>query len=855
MELIERGAYLAALGEHLGSAVAGHGRLVLVGGEAGVGKTSLVRAFADEQSDNARIAWGACDGLFTPEPLGPLLDLAGELGGGLTDMLADDVPRREVFAAALEALGSTPTIAVVEDAHWADEATLDLLRFLGRRLDGVTALVIATYRDDEIGPQHPLRTVLADVETRRRIALPPLSESGVRALAEGSDFDPGELYRQTGGNPFYVTEVLAAGGSGVPSSVRDAVLARAARLDRAGRDVLDASAVIGSPTHVALLEAVLGGPPQGLDECLAVGVLQAVDGEIGFRHELARRAVEEAIEPVRRADLHGRALATLRAGSDADDARLAHHAEAAGNADAVLEHARAAGAKAAELGAHREAAEQYARALRFADGLPSAEIAGLLERRSYECSLTLQVEEALGAARQALDRYRELGDRLKEGDLLRWTSRVAYFAARLDEADELLQAAVEVLEELPLGRELALAYATMAHRAQVRLDDDQAEAWGERALALAEKLGEREITVNALTSLGACDVFAGRGQTRLEQSLVLAQRDGTDEQVARVYSALVFAACRNRDWAAADRWLEEGIEYTTERDLDDHRNYLVAWRADASLERGRWDEAAADARQALDHPHAVLHRVWSLLVLGTLRARRGDPDVWAALDEAAELVRENPPQRNVPYQLVRGEAALLEGDLARAQTELGTMAVVDVVDRWMAGQLEVWRRRAGLPAEETGPVPEPFERELAGDWAAAATLWEQLDTPYNAAWALAGSEDEEQLRRSHELLLGLGARPAAAIVASKLRERGVRGLARGPRTTTQENPAGLTRRELEVLALVAEGLTNAEIAARLFISVKTAEHHVSAILGKLGVDSRYEAAKLAAQDRELASPR
>jgi hypothetical protein len=357
MELIERGAYLAALGEHLGAAVAGHGRLVLVGGEAGVGKTSLVRAFADEQADHARIAWGACDGLFTPEPLGPLLDLAGELGGGLLNMLAEDVPRREVFAAALDELGSKPTIAVIEDAHWADEATLDLLRFLGRRLDGVTALVIATYRDDEIGPQHPLRTVLADVETRRRIALPPLSESGVRALAEGSDVDPAELYRQTGGNPFYVTEVLATGGSGVPSSVRDAVLARAARLDRAGGDVLDATAVLGGQTHVALLEAVLGEAPQGLDECLAIGVLQAVDGEVGFRHELARRAVEEAIEPVRRAELHGRALATLRASSDADDARLAHHAEAAGDADAVLEHARAAGAKAAELGAHREAAE------------------------------------------------------------------------------------------------------------------------------------------------------------------------------------------------------------------------------------------------------------------------------------------------------------------------------------------------------------------------------------------------------------------------------------------------------------------------------------------------------------------
>src|SRR5919109_1625179 len=270
MELIERGAYLAALGEHLGSAVAGHGRLVLVGGEAGVGKTSLVRAFTEEQAGNARVAWGACDGLFTPEPLGPLHELQ------LTDALGDDRPRREVFAAALEELGSRTTIAVVEDVHWADEATLDFLRHIGRRLDGVTALVIATYRDDEVGPTHPLRSVLGDVELARRIALPPLTEEGVRALAQGSDVDPGELYRLTGGNPFYVTEVLAAGGSGVPPSVRDAVLARAARLEAAARQVLDAAAVVGMETSVPLLEEVLGEPPSGLDDCLASGVLQSL---------------------------------------------------------------------------------------------------------------------------------------------------------------------------------------------------------------------------------------------------------------------------------------------------------------------------------------------------------------------------------------------------------------------------------------------------------------------------------------------------------------------------------------------------------------------------------------------------
>jgi DNA-binding CsgD family transcriptional regulator/tetratricopeptide (TPR) repeat protein len=851
VELVEREAQLAALGQHLDAAAAGRGRVALVGGEAGVGKTALVKAFAAERAGGARVVRAACDGLFTPQPLGPLFELAEPLG------LTVDGPRHEVFAATLAALEPGPTVAIVEDVHWADEATLDLLRFLGRRLDRTRTLLIATYRDDELAPHHPLRVVLGDVGGDRRITLAPLSEAGVRALADGSDVDPGELYRLTGGNPFFVTEVLAAGSTAVPESVRDAVLARASQLGPAARKVLDAAAVVGGRAELQVLEAVLDEQPAGLEECLAAGVLQSGAGEIAFRHELARRAVEEALEPLRRARLHHRVLDVLRRTDGTDMARLAHHAEMAGVADAVLEYAPAAADAATRLGAHREAAEQYARALRFRDALPAEAVAKLLEARAYECYLNDWIEEALRAAEDALERYRALGNPLREGGMLGAISRLAYLDARIEDARRAALEAIAVLERFPPGRELVLAYANMAQLAQIELRIDSALAWGERTLQLAEQVGSTRLAVDALTTMGIAEAIAGRGVARLEESLERALAGSTDDCVARAYGALVFAAVRRRDWTAADHWLKEGLSYTAERDLDNRRLYLLGWRAAASLDRGRWDEAAMDCETVLRHPHARLSRVWALIALGLLRARRGDPEVWAPLDEALELTRGEVPQKRIPLGLVRAEAAYLAGDPARALEEMGSLPVSALVDRWIAGKLAVWRRRAGAEPEPTGPIAEAYELELTGDHVGAAVAWELLGCPYDSAMALAGSDAEEDLRTSHEAFVALGARPAAALAARRLRERGARGIPRGPRPATRAHPAGLTPRELEVAHLVAEGLRNMDIAARLVISEKTVDHHVSSILGKLGVRSRSEVGRevAALEDRELLQPR
>jgi len=165
MELLERGAFLESLEGRLAAARNGEGCMVLLGGEAGIGKTALARAFCDRHGADARILWGACDALRTPRPLGPLLDITREVGGELARLVSAEPTRHRLFAAFLDLLGPAgrPVVAVVEDAHWADEATLDLLVFLGRRVAGSQAVVLVTYRDDEVGPEHPLRTVIGDL--------------------------------------------------------------------------------------------------------------------------------------------------------------------------------------------------------------------------------------------------------------------------------------------------------------------------------------------------------------------------------------------------------------------------------------------------------------------------------------------------------------------------------------------------------------------------------------------------------------------------------------------------------------------------------------------------------------------
>jgi DNA-binding CsgD family transcriptional regulator len=865
--LLEREPFIDQLDEWLGDASGGHGRLVLLAGEAGIGKTALVRSFCERRETRPRVLWGACDGLRTPRPLGPFVDIAAETGGALRKVVENGRKPAGCFAALTEELEAAPTIVVLEDLHWADEATLDVLVMLGRRAASVGGLTIVTYRDDGLGANDPLRAAMGDLRGEsgvRRLSLPPLSLEAVSRLVPADAIDAGALYERTAGNPFFVTEVLAAGDADMPATVRDAVLARAAQLNEAARRVLDAVAVVPQPLEVQLLERLLGAELDDLDECLASGMLRAEGAAVAFRHELARLAVEEAISPHRRVALNRGVLAALRSTPEGapDAARMAHHAEAAGDGPAVLEFAPAAAARAASVGAHREAAAQYARALRFADGLDPADRAALLEGRSEECGMAAMSDEAIADLRAALECYRTLGDRRKQADVLCSLARRLYCPGHTSDSDGAVRAARDVLEGLPPCRELARAYAVTAAGCMNAEDADGTYAWGPRAIELAERLDERDILAYALNDLGTMEFLTQGpgGRERLERSLDLSLEEGFEEHAARAFIHLAWAATRVRAHDLAAGYIRDGIEYCTERDLVLYLPYFFTRRASIELDRGRWDEAAEAAATVARNPRSAPDaRAPALAVLGLVRARRGDPDQWSPLDEARDLAASDAElQRRAPVASARAEALWLEGrneEVDSATKEAFELSLARNAP-WLVGELACWRRRAGLrDMVPDGVAAEPYALSLAGEWTRAAARWREMGCPYEAALALGDSDDEHALREALDELHALGARPAAAIVARRLRERGARGLPRGPRAPTRENPAGLTARELEVLELLTEGLRDAQIAERLVVSKRTVGHHVSAILRKLHVRTRGEASAEAArlgvaQDRQ-----
>jgi DNA-binding CsgD family transcriptional regulator/tetratricopeptide (TPR) repeat protein len=858
--LFERADQLAALDELLDRATNGAGRLAVVRGDAGAGKTALLRAFLSDVPDNVDAAVGYCDGIATPRPLSPIHDLARALGNGLSDLLQRSASREEIRDHLLGRYQREPVVLAIEDIQWADDATVDLIRQLARRIDETSALLLLTYREEPQPPVGMARLLgqLATSPSAQQIEVPPLSRSAVAAMAAGSSVNPDELYRLTSGNPFFASEMLASNETTVPRSIRDLIRGRIAELDARAHAALDAAAILGSRTEPWLLAALAGEALPGIDDAIAAGlVLQDADG-ISFRHELARVAVLEDLPAIRAIGLHRSVLAALRRAGVTDSARLAHHAEGAADGAAVLEFAPQAARLAIDNGAFSEGIAQLRRSLRFATQ-PDERRANLLEQLGDAEMVIANGVEADEAWMEALTLRRANGDDPRMvGDLMRKISRSAMWRGDFRRAMALAEEAVAILEPLGESHELAMAYGGLSGQLFMEARSDEAIAWGERSLAMADRLDDDEARVQALNNIGCGELQLGRkdGFANLERSLSIARANGLWFGVYRALFNLAASAAGFQELRRADAAFDELARFAASTEVLSCN--IDSNRADILLGLGRWDEAEAAARNALtvvDGRLDPLDASVANAVLGRLMARRGNPMAESFADRAAELVSETHDlYRTWIALLPRVEIAWVADDLAPLIAKVRTLldAAVELRDPWVGAEIGRWLKRSGAELPDLPNLAGPNALALSGDWGAAAADWRERDNPYETALALLDADDPAAVREAHEILVALGARGVLPKAAQRLRELGA-PVPRGPRQSTAANAAGLTEREAEIAGLVAIGLSNHEIAERLVLSDKTVGHHVSAILGKLGVRRRAEvAARLGA---DSAAPR
>jgi DNA-binding CsgD family transcriptional regulator len=853
MELVERDGFLSLLQAKHAAVAAGEGHCVFVSGEAGIGKTSLVKTFCSSLKDKSRVYQGTCDALFTPRPLAPLYDVLSQRHSPLLKAGGNMEERTVLFTGFLQELGdeAQTVVIVFEDIHWADEATLDFIKFFARRITQLHCLFLLTYRDNEIYAEHPLRNVLGQLPagSYTRMQLPPLSKNAVEKMAEEKGLNGQDLYVISGGNPFYVTEILASSNAGVPENIKDAILPVYSRQTDKLKEVWELLSVLPAGIRLKYIEQWDASQIAGIDRNLDSSVLILEKGQLTFKHELYRRTIETSLSPLKRVALNKKVIDLFGKyfEQDGEIERIIHHAKNANEYDLVVQYAPVAGAQAAALGAHAEACRLYLSAIEYYQGTEKDVLIELYEPYAYECYLTNRISEAIIYSNRAMQIWKEKNIIEKTGNALWFLSRLWWFAGNRKNAAAFALQAVEMLEDQPVSTAKAMACSNMAQLYMLSKETEKCIFWGEKAIAMANDLNNNEILSHALNNTGTVQMCnpatRQKGIGLLQKSLDIALAHGFQEHAARAYTNLSSNGIAAKEYSFSKKYQDEGIDYCQEHDLDSWYFYMLSWRARLLLETGNWKEACNIAENLLKNErHPSVIRITALAVMATLKIRKGEATAVPLLKEAITLAFETMElQRIIPVLAACLEYEWISGNRYVDQSSIDT--AIELIhqsnDFIEASEFAFWLYHARQQQIDLSKRYEGYDYNIE-KVLKTAMFWKQAGCAYQYALALFAG-NEENKKEAVAIVLDLGANAVYEKMKSAMRTAGIKSIPRGARKSTRTNTASLTDRELDILRLLEKGLQNKEIASQLFISAKTVDHHISSIFFKLEVNTRAKA--------------
>jgi len=841
-DLVEREVQLSIL-DNLVAEPVDSGSVVLLSGEAGFGKTSLLNRFTSKLDHRYTVLWASCEPIGVPAAFAPLYDLLDALPDRLRDDVLSSAGRPAVNAGMLDLLKNDRAVLILEDMHWADEATLGLARYLGTRIAPTRSSLIITYRSEEVDPTHPLRLVTADLgRAAVRIELPALSEDGVRQMVSGEGLDPGKIHAATLGNPFFVEQLIRQPDLELPPSIEDAILASVSRLPPDTHEMLHMVAL--SPDGLPLDLVLSQGPTDGLDLAIRRRILESSGGQVRCRHDLIRETLERSIPPALARSLHLRVLDALEeSDGPVDVTKLAHHSVGAGDGERAVRYSLRAAREAAQGGAHRQAAAHYSNALGFRSSMERPTLLDTLLAAAREQCL---INEFDIATEFAGERVALFDDSVEVSRARAW---LAYFESRknhMEAAKSNAHAALVGLAGLRQSEERALALTVLAWVATMEAEFAESVDYGEQAIAEARAANSIDVEVHAATMTGGARCALGdiSGLAQMEKAAATAIAEECVETAAQALNWLAWTSYWGLRLDESRRWLEKQIEYTAPRELDAWYISGMTTLASIDVASGRWAEAEVGIEVLLGQRTCLMTEVEALSTAGQLRARQGHPDALGLIAEALDRVGEGATfgsRATVTALALEGAwLGLIGVETAAALYEELCASPMLSHDPYGRARVAFWAHRLGLDPPG-GVIPGAIGLELEGRSAEAAEKWERLGFPVENALTKAGLPDAD-LDSIFSELARLGADGVARALRRDLQRSGVKGVPRGERSATRENPARLTTRQAEVLTLIATGLSNADIAEELFISEKTAGHHVSAVLTKLNVSSRLQAA-------------